>query len=322
MNTVHEKVTRQLYYGLILLMITAIIMYSSYLVSALIDRNKSTSLANVNSTEWTAVKAILDEEITKGALSSDHVANNIKEDVLTTYPDKSNLEYDLQNISPDSKLFTVFNQNVKGVYLNGVENDNNDIFILSPKLGIIFDLSKNCAIGEYPKTVEKEISIQNNQVLANLALNAILSQSTTKYIFWNYLYTPDKYSYVKEIDTMSIDTLKSVYDKYGLDGLAYFEFLSSTPIDQYEDILGVPDVSNVGARNSNDKLFVVQGFNLQDAIDTNHPSFELYYDNLRSGIERTYDLEKTVVFCITVPIYLGLMTAFISLIRSVNKAVL
>lgn len=153
-------------------------------------------------------------------------------------------------------------------------------------------------------------------------MDAIISQNETKYIYWNYLPTTDKYSYIKEITTMDIDSVQETFNRYGLDGLSYFEFLEPIAIDQHEDILGVPDVNLVGVRNQNNKIFVVQGFNLKDAIDTNHPSFDLYYNDLRTGIEKTYDLEKTIVFCITVPIYLALITVFVSLIRNFNKAFL
>lgn len=318
----NEKITRHLYYGLILLCVTAIVIYSSFLVTALIDKNKKASLDNVNNLEWYAIKSILDEEITKANLSSNYVATGIRSDLLSTYSDKNELGYDLEHISPDSKLFNVFSTHVKGVYLNNVQNDNNDIYILSPVYGIIFDLSRNCAVGEYPKSVSKEISIHNNPILVKIALQSIIDQSTNKYIFWNYLETPEKYSMIKDLNEMDIDRVKDIFYEYGLDGLGYLEFLSPTPVDQHGDILGVPDVSNVGVKNTNNKFIVVQGFNLKDAIDTVHPSFGLYYDNMREGMVKTYDFEKTVVSAISIIVYLALLTAFMSLLRNMNKTVL
>lgn len=318
----NEKVTRHLYYGLILLCITAIIAYSSFLVIALIERNKQTSLQTVNSGEWFSIKTILDEEISKATLNSNAIANTIKSEALVAYPVKSELGYDLKNISQDSRIFKIFNKNVKGVYLNGVANDNNDIYILSPTLGIIFDLSTNCAIDTWPKSFDKEVEIHNNTILVDKALRSLIIQSTNKYIFWNYLKTPEEYSYIREISDMSIDEIKICFDKYGLDGLAYFEFFGYTPVDQHGDMLGIADVSNAGIKNDNNKFIIVQGFNLKDAIDTVHPSFGLYYDNLRSDIIKTYDFQKTVVGAISVIIYLALLTAFISLMRNMNKTVL
>ena len=65
---------------------------------------------------------------------------------------------------------------------------------------------------------------------------------------------------------MSLKELRKVFMEEGVDGLATYEVLSPAYLNQNTDILGMPDVDNLGRKVDNNKIIVVQGFSVHDIL--------------------------------------------------------
>jgi hypothetical protein len=68
------------------------------------------------------------------------------------------------------------------------------------------------------------------------------------------------------LNSPSIEGLKNVYTKEGIEGLSGYVMLVPSYITETGDIFGTPDVSNDGNVNKTYKIVVVQRFSLYDII--------------------------------------------------------
>jgi hypothetical protein len=315
-----QLITKKAYMSLILLILSASIVYSGYYITSLLSTNEKNSLANVDNVEWYSVKVMIDEEYGKAQINVANISEKIKSDVLVTYNNNdTSLLNDLNTPTANSKVIQILNNDIKGKYLN-VDNSNNGLFVLSPTKGILADLSLTCTTKGPVRTLATEVSLHSNKALATQALYDIVSQSANKYIFWDSPSTPTSYSTsTPSLQYMDINGVKDIFYKYGLNGLQDYEFLTPYYINQYDDILGQPDVGGLGIKQDNNKIIVVQGFNIIDDINVNHPDFEMFYSNLRSSISSTDEMEASIVSVVTILLCIICFTCFVTVIREINK---
>ena len=136
---------------------------------------------------------------------------------------------------------------------------------------------------------DEEIAMHSNQKLAKEAINLITSRSNPKYNYWKFL--PDEIYIPKEEQIIypSIESMKNVYNKYGIKGLKQYEFLVPTYVKQETDIFGVPDVNFRGIKNENSKLIIIQGFNVVDALEKDYAGEMVYFQYLEDLHKKELD---------------------------------
>jgi hypothetical protein len=305
------------------------ILFTSLLVIILLGFN---TFAFYNSTkliknmqkenEWNYIVSVIEENQSKADIQANYLKEEIVEDISNAYKnDISRLKYDLDNFSTQSDLSKILNNRLTGKYLN-VDNDNNDLFVLSTwqeskdidlKGKIIFDKSVNCSSNGEIRDFARELSQHYNYELGYNASKRILNINKEKPIFWEYL--PSNNLNHEKLTDCSLDGLKQVYMNEGLSGLKTYEILNPVYIQDKTDILGNNKITNDGMyNNSSRQLVIVQGFSISDAIESNHKlnmlSTQKSYENIISIIQAIGIFGDVLTFII-----------FISIIKVQNLAV-
>jgi len=242
------------------------------------NRREAKHLENiqyVRELQWQLIESSITDNYNNAELFAIGIKVNIETKVSESYPDSSKLQYDLDNPTSDAFVYNIFTESIKGKYLNNITNDNNDPFIAS-RHGVLSDLSLNCSAGDSViRSWEKEIGMHANKTLANKAVQAITLQNN-KPIFWEYSQSSNTNHII--VTEMDIRELHRVFMVEGLEGLQTYEFLKPVYIQQYTDILGVPDVNNLGVKQQNNKVVIVAGFNIYDILMKYHKSSMDKYD--------------------------------------------
>ena len=249
-----------------LLLGIAISTHTVNLVDSL-QAEKAIALQAARDTEWRYIETVIKENYSKAEMQSDQIKQDIDRNIMLSYTDNSLLKYDLDNPRPDSVLYGIFKDAIKGKYLNGIQTDNNDVFIATHN-GIVADLSLNCSVSPgTSREWEAELTRHYNSYLGSKAIHAIIDQSSIP-IFWEY--TKSDNPAHNKVVAMTLDDLRAIYFKEGLEGLKSYEFLKPSYIRQQEDILGTADITALGVRQNNYKIIVVSGFNLYDIMNKDH----------------------------------------------------
>lgn len=290
-----------------------------------INEEMEDSIESINRTEWTLINQIIEDSEERAKQQSNLIANNIRKEILKQYTDLNQLKYDMDNPREDSKFSNIINKEIKNKFIN-VDNDNNDPFV-ALNTGIYADKSINGSSKNGEKrTWENEIHKHYNKYLAREAIKAIIDGREDLFIFWEYLKNNNpNHKIFKKMDK---DELFKVFMREGIEGLKSYEVLTFTHIDSGQDIFGIEDVDNLGRRQQNRKIIVVQGFSIYDTLKTNHQLELNFFDERREEIKKKYEFElknkkqQFVLTClILVSTFLGiLITQNISISRKEKES--
>ena len=280
-----------------------------------LNEGRITRIERVNEMEWQFIVAILNEHKYIAKEEAETLKALVKEETFKQYGGELiGLRNDFEVREPSSKIYSIFGSSLLGKYHAGVENDNNDPFIASPE-GILSDKSLNCSVGKVEmRTWGDEIKLHWNQELAGEAIEALVMQKNPPIIFWEYL--PPNTSAHYRLTSMSMDSLKGIYFKEGIKGLAGYEFLTPAYIDPRSDILGVADVDNLGRKNKDMKLIVVQGFNLYDVLTLRHKEQLDSFEEMKKKIDEATKIRKERLVFGTSFLCIVLLTAFWGVMRA------
>jgi hypothetical protein len=277
---------------------------------------RDSRLKNVRTAEWMFIKALLIENYDKSKSSTLLIKEKLLSKISAEYKDNlAQLRYDLDNPSINKKIYTILNQEIKGLYLNK-DTDSNDPFVFT-RDGIVADLSLDCTpiIGDNVqnpfRTWDQEYALQANPTLARIAVTSMLNLA--KYpVFWEFSKSTNPKH--KMINTMSLSELEEVFYEEGFDGLKTYEFINVTPIFGDKDLVERPMVSTLGVKPDTTKvLYVAHGFNIVDAIETNHVSALHQLDKLRISIVLQYSSsmeQATLAYVLTMVL---LLTCFVGI---------
>lgn len=192
---------------------------------------------------------------------TDRLAKEIKTELISAYSDDMDtFKSDYLEPLPESELVkvidTIINSDTNRYF--HVESDANDMFVVS-NIGIVSDKSQDCSVYGITRSFEDEVTMHFNKSLANQAIDSILKGQTND-VFWQFRNTRKLKK--PELTTMDLDR---VFDMT-LEQIKDYEFLTITYIDQDQDITGRDYVSANGIAQDNNRLILVQGFNLYEQI--------------------------------------------------------
>ena len=247
---------------------------------------------------------------------TDTTKENARSEIVAAYSNNwEQFSYDYDNPSVTNNLDIILSKYMEKDKYFYVKSDANDKNVMTRK-GVRDDFSTDCSSeGDSSRTFEQEYKKHFNLNLAIQAVSAILSNKNTD-IFWQFsnnanLTTP-KITNMSMNNIFYVDSLEDIRD---------IEFLVYSSIDDYSDILGVTDVSMLGQKQDNRKLYIVQGFNLYEQIQTNYSinfsQLEASYneDVLRLQHEKEKIVLKFVLLLVT------LLSTFISFGLMQNQCV-
>lgn len=241
--------------------------------------------AKIKEAEWTIVWNEVSSLRLQAIEKANLIADRIRSDVKKEYKTSPRLKNDLSLLTKDTNpLVEILGNSIQSSWLNNVKTDSNDPFIMTRE-GIASDFSKDCASDTRTRSFGKEIMLHYNKLLAKDAIvNLLLVNENNPLIGWQFS-TPKNPDF--STNEFSEKELKNLYFKYGLSSLKSFEFLSAAYIENNQDLLGNPIVSNSGILNQNYQLIVVQGFNLVEQLESN-PTVLLSLSNVKA-FEAEYD---------------------------------
>jgi len=137
-----------------------------------------------NDLEWIFIKSIIYEDYLAAGNQAKIVAEHITTYLKRDYPDLDVLKEELEHpeLYNDPKYFKIFKSSINGIYLFGVENEDNGIFICDRR-GILINLSLSAGITKFPYEWNDFFNSQENPLLAAKAVELIFQQSNGL-IFW------------------------------------------------------------------------------------------------------------------------------------------
>lgn len=275
------------------------ILFSTFLMAILMCFNLfycynqiQTLKANKSESGWNEIEAVLKENQEKALMQASDVKDNVVKDInLKYYNDKATLRYDMDYLDVNSNFLKTLNDDIDGRFLN-VDNDNNDLFVISTwqttelidlKGMVITDKSINCIGNGKPRYMNAELEKHYNYELGYDAMKRILTQNKDEIIFWEFLPSTDPNH--KRLSSVSLNALKELYVEEGIEGLKTYEFLVPVYINDNTDIFGIQIVNNLGGYDKDSRqIIVVQGFSIYDELMKNHKVSLLFsdkqYDNI------------------------------------------
>ena len=206
------------------------------------------------------IKEQIEEDISKEVMT---IAQKIENDIVdNTDLDKLEKELNTAEDIPD-ELEKIFRKNIYGVYLLGIENERNDIFICN-KNGILSDYDISSATDKDNRNWKYEIKHQYNKKLSKNTIEKLITMED----YNNLVFEREKQSKNKNrklYKEITNDTIREIISREGFEGLKPYTFLVPVYITNDGDIFGKYDV--VGThKQTNNKIIIVQEYSLYDYI--------------------------------------------------------
>jgi len=274
--------------------------------------------------EWSHVISAYDTGVREAKLLDDQIVEVIHTRVIEVYLNQDDkLKEDLKNIHLVNDLTTILDEAVTDKWLLGIQNDNNDPFIMN-RDRIITDKSYNCSSDQgVTRTLSDEIYKAGgtghfNSSLATKALSSIIT-GENRTVIWSFLPVDEEfpwYDEIKDLKYADITILKELFIKYHGDirVLSTFEFITPTYIFKNEDLLETKTINELGQKNlDNYQLIAVQGFNVVDIIDN------LGYRDAMDSVKHEMDSFMLILRIMTMLILAIMLTLFFKISHDYNK---
>lgn len=303
--------------SMLLLMVAISVCYVAYSEVRNADEAKAITIKAVNEARWRLVQTVIYENTGKAEMQANEIASGIERDVKVKYLRKySKLRKELDNPVGGGDVYVIFSNSVKGKFLNGIKNDNNDPFIANLS-GILADKSYNCSVNKESRSWTEEINMHWNIPLAQKTVTRIINHDAGMKL-WEFL--PPQNDSHKAITSGNMEELYDVFMAEGIEGLSGYEFLSVAYISPDSDIFGVPDITTPGIRVNNHKIIVVQGFNVVDILKANYSEKLGYLEYAERQAEYFATQRKQERFAFMALQLIVLATAFIAIAVVIDES--
>ena len=232
---------------------------------------------------WTSLKTLqmqAENEVTE-------VSQNIEKDILNLPSEELlKLQKDMTNNTLNQNLHEILNENIKKSGLNGIKNHMNGIVVMTID-GYIEDFNYYRTNKENDSNVRTwELVVDNsyNKELEKDAIDKLLNRGSGVIALESFNLTKDDNHIL--INELTYESLLEVFLKEGMNGLRNYQIFVPYYITDFGDIFGTPDIIH-GSKVDNNKLIVVQEFNLHDQIINNHG--ELFNDQQTKDLINRYE---------------------------------
>lgn len=214
------------------------------------------------------------------------ISGQIENDILDLTPeDLKQLESDMNQNVLNQNLHDILSSNIKNKSLNGLKNHMNGIVVMTTD-GFIEDFNYYRASDNDTNIRAWESSIEKsyNKKLESDAIDKLLNRNSG-------IIALESYNLIKNenhimINELTYNSLLEVFLNEGIHGLKNYQIFVPYYITDFGDIFGTPDIIH-GTKIHNNKLIVVQEFNLYDQIMNRHD--ELFNDNQIKLVIERYD---------------------------------
>lgn len=254
-----------------------------------LDNRLKAATETFQANRWKDVENIINISTITARASAVDVSNHIVRAIDLEYPDINELreEFDSGNYT-SPKFIKIILNSIEGEYLFGIHSHNNDIFVMN-KSGIIADMNVE-KFDKVQRGIKDEINTHFNPTLAFNSLEAIILKKNPDALVF---YEPNYPTYENHTIIMypSMDQVREVYYREGLEGLKNYTFLVPAYITDNGDLFGNTDIGSDGLVNMTHKIIVVQRFNVYDIIknsfETQVEAKEKLYNDMVAQINET-----------------------------------
>ena len=201
-----------------------------------------------------------EKEVTK-------ISVNIEKDILAlSNEDLGQMNDDMTNGIFNDDLHSILSDNITNKNLNDINNHRNGIVVMTIN-GYIEDFNYRRACDAEDETLirdwEHSLEKSYNKELEENAIDKLLNRTSGIIALESYdLVKNDNHIKIKELN---YESLLQVFLNEGMEGLRNYQIFVPYYITDIGDIFGTPDIFH-GNRVENNKIIVVQEFNLYDQI--------------------------------------------------------
>ena len=272
----------------------------------------NSNIADIKDTEWAAITTILDENSDKAHVQANNVERNLRKDLLLAYDGNlDQLKIDIRSNST-SAARSIISKEISHRYMN-IQSDDNRM-VVATEDRVFADNSITASLGKESRSWGEEIASKSNKQLANSSIKIILSRQGQGTFIESSEYH-NSHNGDKEIIYPSMDSLKDEFYSNGILVLKSYNMLVPAYLTDEGDIFGTPDIGVDGLKADNDKLIIIQRFNMFDAVAQHQELFAKFYHGIRQcnkELERQIsDIMVRLVLNLTI-----MVLAFIGLICS------
>lgn len=236
-----------------------------------IDGVKTTNMRTINQIKIEKFEAIYTYilDLQNDAYNSARSVSRSMESYMRNL-DQETLKDELESGEISENLDDIFCSHTSGKIFNNVDNSRNG-FIIANTHGILYDSNYKRVNGKDSRTWKSEIKNSYNPELEEEAINRLLEKSDDLIITESVNFLRDDYENHIKITTSTYDSLLEVYLKEGIEGFRNYQVLCPAYITNNGDIFGQKDIVS-GIKMENNKIIVIQEFNIYDQISHNKPS--------------------------------------------------
>ena len=274
----------------IILIVVCLFTASVFMYKTVIDKivdNRQATIEAFKEEQFNLIWSSLETLKLQAEKEVTEVSKEIEEDILDLSPEQLNeLELDMSNDVLNGHLHDILNSNIKNKNLNGIKNHMNGIVVMTTD-GFIEDFnyyrateSSDSNVRQWQLAIDKSYNIE----LENDAINKLLNRNSGIIALESYNLTKNE-NHIK-INELTYESLLEVFLSEGINGLRNYQIFVPYYITDFGDIFGVPDISH-GTKLDNNKLIVVQEFNLYDQIMHRHN--DLFNDDQIKNVIARYD---------------------------------
>ena len=246
------------------------------------------------------------------------ISKQIESDILSLTPEElEQLEMDMNNDVLNNNLHQILNSNIKGKSLNNIHNHMNGIVVMTID-GYIEDFNYYRATTDNSniRTWETALSNSYNTKLENDAIDKLLNRNSGIIALESYNLTKND-DHI-QIEELTYESLLEVFISEGKYGLKNYQIFVPYYITDFGDIFGNPDIIH-GTKFDNNKLIVVQEFNLYDQIMNRHN--DLFNDDQIQNVIARYDEVLRLMYILGISL-IGSITGLILYLCSVYNAMI
>lgn len=268
----------------VLVFSSALFAYHDLIVSVQENRDKTIQSFKQEQCKiiWNSITELQDES--KDEVST--VSKEIEKDILSLPKDEFfKIQSDMSNGNYNKTLHDIFMENTENQSLNNINNHRNGIVVMYND-GYLEDFNYRRVQQENKGSFrgwDDAISSSYNPDLEKNAIDKLLNR-TSGIIALESFDLVGNGDHIK-IKELTYDTLFKVYEKEGLEGLRNYQILVPYYITDIGDIFGVQDTLQ-GMKVHNNKIIIVQEFNLYDQIMANKS--ELFTNDAINSIQDRY----------------------------------
>lgn len=285
------------YRGLVAI-ITLLLFFLSGWQYLILRKNIDESLTRIDAIHqkyadmrWELIKDVINNSTYTAKTMSENTSKEIVRDIHEVYPDitilKFKLDNDKNNLDPE--FSALIEDNIRSQYLFNIQNNRNGIVVCNYE-GALFFLFTNELTPNTHSSWENIINKSFNKVLTENAIQLIKTRNTDSVIFWE-MQPPIVDDHIL-LSRPSMDELRNVFMKEGLNGLYNYTFLVPSYITDTGDIFGTRDFKPNGDRQENHKLIIIQKFNVYDIIKSQYSNIwkQLYEEEMESVTKYQKDI--------------------------------